>query len=282
MTMTIANTDQAAAWDGAEGDDWTNDWRYYDRAARDHQATLAAAAAVRDGERVLDIGCGTGDSTRDAARAAGSGTALGVDLSGQQLAKARELAAADGLTNVTFEKADAQVHDLGAGAFDVAISRFGAMFFNDQPAAFANIARSLRPGGRLAMVVWRGPEANEWLQAVFGALAVGRELGGPPIGAPGPFGLADDVATQAVLEAAGFSDVALTAKDAPFWVGDDGDDAFGFFQRTGVFRGLTAGLSPDDLATAKDNLRAAMVSNETPEGVLFRSGVWVITAILGG
>ncbi|MGH9002047.1 MAG: class I SAM-dependent methyltransferase, partial [Acidimicrobiia bacterium] len=204
----------AAAWDGDEGQDWARDWRYYDRAVREHHRVLLHAAGIAESERVLDIGCGTGQATRDAARAARGGSALGVDLSSPMLARAAELAAAEGLTNVEFARADAQVHPFAAAAYDVAISRFGAMFFGDPIAAFTNIAAALRPGGGLAMVTWRGLEANEWLRGVIDALAVGRDLPGPPAGRPGPLGLAVPELTGAWLQAAGFEAVAHAPVDA--------------------------------------------------------------------
>lgn len=274
----FANTEQAAAWDGEEGDDWTLDWQYYDRAVRAHQEPFHAAAAIADGERVVDVGCGTGESSRLAALAAGSGHVLGVDLSRRQLAKARELAAAEGIANVTFEHGDAQVHPFEPASAEVVISRFGAMFFGDQHAAFANLARALVPGGRLALVVWRGIEPNEWLQSFFAALAVGRDLGGPPPGAPGPFGLADADASGAVLEGAGFTDVAFDPFDGPIWFGKDAQDALAFFQRGGVYRGFTQGLSPEDHQRADAALAETMRVHEAADGVVFRSGVWIVTA----
>ena len=126
MTATIANAEMARAWDGAEGEDWARDWNYYDRAARDYQTHLDAAAAIESGYRVLDIGCGNGESTRIAARAADLGSALGIDLSTRMLERARALADAEGITNATFVRGDAQVHPFERNAFDVAISRFGA------------------------------------------------------------------------------------------------------------------------------------------------------------
>src|SRR5438132_11595022 len=158
----VANAQMAAAWDGDEGTGWARDWEHHDRAIRGYHLRLLEAAAVAPGERVLDVGCGNGESTRAAARASGDGAALGVDLSSQMLARARELARAVGLTNVTFEQADAQVHRFEPNVYDVVLSRFGAMFFADRTAAFANIARAMQPGGRLVMVAWRTLGDNEW------------------------------------------------------------------------------------------------------------------------
>lgn len=101
---------------------------------------------------MLDVGCGNGQTTRDAARAAFDGSAVGVDLSSRMVEFARRLAAAERIANATFHQADAQIHPFVEGSFDVAISRTGVMFFGDPPAAFANIACPLRPGGRLVLM----------------------------------------------------------------------------------------------------------------------------------
>ena len=184
MAKVIANVEMAAAWDGDEGDDWAQDWQRYDRAVAVYQRALLERASIARDADVLDVGCGNGETTRAAARAAADGSALGVDLSSRMLERARELAAAEGLTNATFEQADAQVHDFGPRRFDVVVSRFGTLFFADRQAAFTNIAASMRNSGRLAMVAWQDVEHNEWIKAVRGALAVGRALPSPPLGGP--------------------------------------------------------------------------------------------------
>ena len=142
-----SNADQLHAWDGDEGAFWTANADRFDRAVAAYQGEFLAAADIAETDHVLDIGCGTGQTTRDAARAASSGSALGVDLSSQMIALARRLAAAAGIRNARFEQADAQVHPFEPAAFDVAISRTGAMFFGDAIAAFTNIGRALRPAG---------------------------------------------------------------------------------------------------------------------------------------
>jgi SAM-dependent methyltransferase len=159
----MPNENMTAAWDGDEGAHWAANADRYDETVRAHHARLLEVAAIGAGEAVLDIGCGTGRTTRDAARAAGSGRTLGVDLSGPMLEVARDRAVSEGLTNVEFLQADAQVHRFEPGTFDVVISRFGVMFFDDPEAAFANIGRALRPGGRLAFVAWQGLERSEWI-----------------------------------------------------------------------------------------------------------------------
>lgn len=276
--MQIANRDMAEAWDGDEGEEWARDWQRYDRAARGYHRRLLEAAAFSDGDRVLDVGCGNGESTRAAAKASGSGWAVGVDLSSQMLERARSLAALEQITNITFEQADAQVHPFEPDAFDLAISRFGAMFFAEPVAAFANIGAALRPGGRLVLVAWRGVEDNEWLRSIFAALAVGRDLPMPPAGAPGPFGLADPGLTTSRLQDAGYDDVELVPCDERFWLGADTDDAFGHFATTGIVRGMTQGLDDTDRATALDALKQTMAAHDTGQGVTFDSGAWLITA----
>ena len=158
------NAEQARAWDGDEGVYWAENAERFDMSVATYHERFMAAAGIGHTERVLDIGCGTGQTTRDAARAAPDGIALGVDLSGPMIALARRLAAEQGVANALFEQTDAQIHPFPAQSFDVAISRTGTMFFGDQVAAFANIARAIRPGGRLSVLVWQGPEPNEWIR----------------------------------------------------------------------------------------------------------------------
>ena len=275
---TIANLEMAEAWDGAEGEHWARHADRYERAGRRHLQRLLDASTIGRHDSVLDVGCGTGKSTREAARMAASGSALGVDLSARMLERAREAAEAEGLANVRFEQADAQVHPFDDEAFDVAISSFGAMFFADPVAAFANIGRALRPGGRMVLLAWREMERNEWLTAIRGAVAVGRRLPEPPSNAPGPFGLADADHVRRVLDAAGFVDVTLEEIDEPVDFGTDADDAFAFLSTFGVTRGLTQDLDEHDRNRALDALRRTLVEHETDQGVVLGTSAWLISA----
>ncbi len=127
----------------------------YDAELRRYHEHQRVAIDVRPADRVLDIGCGTGQTTREAAKAAASGSELGIDVSASRLAHARRLSHQDGLRNVSVVQADAQTHRLPPESFDLAISRFGTMFFADPLAAFTNIGRALRPGARLVQLVWQ-------------------------------------------------------------------------------------------------------------------------------
>ena len=274
----IANVDMAAGWDGPEGDHWAEHAERYAVASQRHWDRLLAVVPVPNNASVLDIGCGTGRSTRDVARLASSGSALGLDLSSSMLKRAREVAAAEGLANVQFEQADVQVHPFEPARFDLAISAFGAMFFADPTAAFSNVMRALRPGGELALLSWRELARNEWLTALRDALAVGRQLPEPPSGLPGPFGLADAGQVSGVLSAAGFVDIRFEEVDEPVEFGADAGDAFAFMKTLGVTKGLIESLDADGEERALDALQQAIVQHDTGQGVLFDSSAWLVSA----
>jgi SAM-dependent methyltransferase len=284
MTVTTTNTvpvdpvnvEQRRAWDGDEGVYWAAHADHFDRAvAAYHQPFLAVAAIVSD-ERILDVGCGTGQATRDAARAATTGSALGIDLSAAMLEVARRRAAHEGIDNAHFEQADAQIYPFEPEAFDVAISRTGATFFGDPVAAFTNIGAALRPGGRLVLLTWQPPPANEWIRELTGALAAGRNLPAPPPDAPGPFALADPDRIRAVLGAAGYQRITIDATCAPMWFGTDAADAHQFV--LGLLGWMLVGLDDPDRGRALDALRATTTLHETADGVLYESATWIIRA----
>lgn len=278
MSQMTANQEMARAWDGEEGDRWTEQARYYEAAAQPHWRRLREGGVVSAGDRVLDVGCGTGASTRDLARLASPGSVLGVDLSSRMLAHARERTRAEGLANAGYLQADAQVHPFEPAWFDVVTSSFGAMFFDDRAAAFANLARALRPGGRMALLAWRELGRNEWVSALRDALAAGRHLPEPPAGAPGPFGLADAGGVAEVLAGAGFEDVDFTSVDEPITYGADAEDAWAFVRTVGMIKGLTQDLDPATAATVLDGVQRLLAEHQTAAGVQFGSSAWLITA----
>jgi ubiquinone/menaquinone biosynthesis C-methylase UbiE len=239
----------------------------FDAEVRPHNERFRAAAAVTRGEDVLDVGCGTGESTREAAQASVTGTVLGIDVSEAAIAKARERGGA------TFEVADAQTHPLPAARFDVALSRFGSMFFTDPPAAFANIARALRPGGRLVLLVWQERARNDWYSVLHDALAPGTL---PPPAGP-HFSLGDPAHTRTLLENAGFTGVEFTEVREPVCYGPDSATAVGFTLGLKDAKELLA--SQDDPDAAVSRLRAAFAAHETPDGVLLGSRTWIVTAL---
>jgi ubiquinone/menaquinone biosynthesis C-methylase UbiE len=245
----------------------------FDEELRAQNERLRAAAGIRTGERVLDVGCGAGQTTREAARAAAPGAVLGVDLSAQALERARQRTAAEGLRNVTYEQADAQVHRFEPEGFDVAISRFGVMFFADPDAAFANIARALRPGGRLVALVWQPRGDNAWAVAIDAAFdeAPGDESA---------FSLGDRAVTEPILARAGFDEIRFDDVDEPVFYGADVEEALAWVQGFRYVDDALAGLGPADRDRVLARLRDTLAAHHSADrGVLFDARVWLIDAV---
>lgn len=277
MDIETANPEMLAAWNGDEGVQWAHHGAHYEASMRAHGLRMLDAAAIRPNARVLDVGCGSGDTTLDAARRASTGTALGVDLSVPMLERARAGARDEGITNVVFEQADAQLYPFAEASVDVVISRFGSMFFSDPVAAFANIGRAMAPGGRMAIATWQPLDGNEWQRALIGALAMGRDIPSPPVGAPGPFGLADRRYVEDVMDQSGWREVHVEDLRESVNFGPDTDDAFAFVSDTGIARGLLRELDEGQQRAALDQLRAVLDAHDTGHGVLFDSSAWLVT-----
>jgi SAM-dependent methyltransferase len=249
----------------------------YDAELRRHDEVLRRAAGIRAGDHVLDVGCGAGWTTRQAAHAARSGSALGVDISAAAIERARELARADGLGNVAFEHADAQVHGFAPARFDLLISRFGTMFFADPVAAFANLGRALRPGGRLVMMVWQAGERNEWDVALRDCLGA---VDAP--GVPDPFALADPSTVTEILRAAGFAGVELTDVREPVFYGADVADALDWVHGFLCTGEALKRLDPAAAAQAEERLRGMLAAHLGDDGVWFGSRAWLVSATARG
>ena len=248
----------------------------YDDELRLHDPVLRRACGVQPGDHVLDIGCGSGQTTCDAARLASAGTALGIDISAAAVERARSLAQAQGPRNVTFECADAASHRFPAGHFDLAISRFGVMFFPDPLAAFGNIARALRPGGRLVMMTWQASEDNEWDVVIRRALA---SPGTPPVSAGSEaFSLADPGVVTPLLESAGFGGISFTDVREPVYYGPDVAAALDWVHGFASTRATLQRLDPAAASGALGRLREALAAHMDDSGVWFGSRSWIITA----
>jgi ubiquinone/menaquinone biosynthesis C-methylase UbiE len=250
----------------------------YDAELQRHNEVLRRAVGVQARDHVLDIGCGTGQTTRQAARTAHAGSALGVDVSAPAIERARQLARAEGLRNVSFEHANAQMHRFPPERFDLATSRFGTMFFDDPVAAFANIRRALRPAGRLMMMVWQAHDLNEWDVAIHQSLGAAEGPQAGACGGPDPFSLADPSAVKEILQAAGFAGIAFTGVHEPVYYGPDVAAALDWVRGFACTSEVMKRLDPAAAACAVERLREALAAHLSDDGVWFNSRAWIVTA----
>ena len=275
----IVNTEQAQAWNGPEGAHWARNQDRWNAVNGGFNDPLLDAARIAEGHRTLDLGCGTGQTTRLAALRAPRGSATGLDLSGPMLAEARACAEREGVRNVSFVQGDAQTHPLEPRAFDSAISRYGVMFFAHPAAAFGNIARSLRPGGRLAFVCPADAALNDWVSAMAALrdfLPVG-DFGRP--GLPGMFSLSAPDRIREILTAAGFSRVAVKQSRVYGTWGTGAEDAADFLLGTGPVRHLMQQADATTRRRAREALVDHLRAYEAADGMVrLRSTSWVVTA----
>ena len=251
----------------------------YDAELSRYNVRLREAAGVRTADLVLDIGCGTGLTTREAASAATSGSALGVDLSRPMLDRARQLSEEEGIENVSFELADAQVHPFVPRDFTLGLSRFGTMFFTDPVAAFTNIGRALRPGARLVQLVWQGYDRQEWTSAVRGALT-GTDNPVAPAGLThAAFSLADPTVASGILTAAGFTAVEVIDASEQIYYGPDAASARDALSGLGMVDDLVADLDATERARALERLLAMLDAHDTGDGVWFDSRAWLVISL---
>lgn len=270
-----SNVEQFRSWDGNQGDYWAARADRFNEGVAEYHGQFLDTAAIDTTANVLDIGCGSGQATRDAARRATAGSALGVDLSSGMIKLARRLAEQERVPNAAFQQVDAQVHPFPEQYFDVAISRHGAMFFGDAPAAFANLARALRPTGRLVLLTWQSLERNEWVSAFRAALAAGRVLPRPPESS-GPFSFSNPGRVRDLLTSSGFADVQLRSLNEQMYFGRNVDDACQFI--SGQFASMLDDLDADTKARALDDLRTSLADHHTDGGVRYDSAAWLIEA----
>lgn len=283
MADPVENHGQAALWES-----WASAWIDADAWTALVGDTFGAAAidalAPEPGARVADVGCGTGPTTIELARrVAPTGSVLGVDIAPSMIESARERARRHGVEGIEFRVADAQAHRLGDREFDAAFSRFGIMFFADPVAAFANIGRSLRDGGRLAFACWQDLFANEWMfvpgAAALGAAGMAPTLPAP--GEPGPFSLCDPTVIADVLGAAGFGDVTVTPVSSTVEVPEDRlDEAATASCAVGVARQvLDATSDPDQEVAIRVAVRDALAEKVSDGWLQLAAGAHVVTAI---
>ncbi len=281
--MVHPNAEQHRYWNELAGPIWVAHQERLDRQIGPHGERALALLAPAPGERMIDLGCGCGDSTLALARrVAPGGHVLGLDLSEPMLARARERAAAAGLANVAFRVADVQSARLDAGAFDAAFSRFGVMFFADPVAAFRNVLRALRPGGRLVFACWRPVQENPWVLVPMAAAAPLLTLPPPPPeDAPGPFAFGDAERVRSILAAAGFEGIALEPIDLPMRpAGGDLDEAAETFLQVGPLASMLREANASE--ALREQVRGAVRKAFEPHlrggRVELGSAIWLVQA----
>jgi SAM-dependent methyltransferase len=280
MQPTGPNAEQITYWNEQAGPKWISENARLDAML----APLGLAAMERarpgKGERVLDVGCGVGQTSLQlAARVGVTGSVLGVDISAPMLARARERAGAEKLANVAFENADAQTYAFTPNSVDLVFSRFGVMFFADPGAAFANIARALRPGGRLAFVCWQALAQNPWMRDSIAAIAKHVQLPAPAApDAPGPFAFADAARVRAIIERAGFRSVAHEPLMGKMLLGKTLDAALDFATEIGPAGSALREATEAQRAAATASIRESLAAHMTPDGVRMTYAAWIVTA----
>ena len=279
--MSSENAQQIADWNGPMGHQWATLQRDLDKVVAPFGAAALLAAAAQTGERVIDIGCGCGDTLMELARAVGAqGTVLGVDVSHPMLEVARSRAQHEQFRQLGFLEADASRAELPAGQ-DLLYSRFGVMFFEHPDAAFVHLRKSLRPGGRLAFVCWRAPRDNPWAMAPL--MAARKAMNAMPVpadpNAPGPFAFADEQRVRALLAGAGFSDIALARFDAPIVLGASPRAAAERAVSFGPAARFTKEAGSEHLKTIQDAIERALAAVAAADGSVSLTGsTWVVTA----
>jgi len=272
-----SNAEQARAWDGDEGAYWARHADLFEQSTGRYDGRMLEAAGLTETSRVIDVGCGSGDTARAAAAAAPSGSVLGIDLSTDLVEVASQRAERAGLANLRFAWGDAQIYPFEPGAADCVISKTGAIFFGDPAAAFGNLARALRPGGRMSLLVWQPADDNEWFLDIATALSGGRQLPAPPPDAPGPFSLSDPDRARARIGAGGFEDITFEDAREPMGFGPDAATAYDFI--IGLLSWMLDGLDEAERARALGDLRSTVAAHEGEDGVQFGSAMWLITAV---
>lgn len=279
--MSAENAEQIAEWNGQLGQRWATLQREIDGIVVPFGEAALQAAAPQPGERVLDIGCGCGDTSIELARRVGaSGHVLGVDVSQPMLEVARARGVASGHAGLSFNLADASEADLPANC-DLLFSRFGVMFFAQPAPAWRHLRGALRPGGRTVFVCWRPPRDNPWAMAPLVAARQALNITQPPAdpNAPGPFAFADDGRMRSILSDAGFADIRIQRFDARVWLGATPREAAENASRVGPTSRLLREVGDAALPVALPAIESALAALADADGQVRPAGsTWVVSA----
>lgn len=274
----MSNQEQIEYWNDKAGPEWVAEQARLDETVAVHGNVVLERAAIRAGQSVLDVGCGTGQTTVAAAQAASGGRIVGADVSRVMLDAARKRAAAAGVT-AEFIEADVQVHPFSE-TFDHVISRFGVMFFEDPTAAFTNLARAAKPDGRLTFVCWQGLPKNPWVALPAKALSEVVPLPPREPGEPGPFAFADGDRVRTILESAGWRTVELESVERKSSFGDGSlKGTLDFLLAIGPVASAIRGLEDDALRSrAIEAVTEALAAEADGDRVELGSATWIVEA----
>ena len=275
--MSTPNQQQREAWNGDSGQRWVADADRRDQVLAPVAEVLLAAARLHPGESVLDIGCGCGATTLAAAEEVDPGRAVGLDLSAPMLDLARQRA---GRLPVEFVQGDAQIDAIEIEAFDIAISRFGTMFFDDPVAAFSNIRYGVRGKGTLCIATWQPLAANDWLTVPGAALLRYGTLPdtASAAGGPGMFAQSDPDTITTVLTAAGWHAIEIDPFTVTLRLGADAAEATDYLADTGIARAVLETVDPLQHGAAIAAVRDELARHEGDDGVRLSAGVHIIRA----
>jgi SAM-dependent methyltransferase len=276
-TTGPAQDAQTILWNGTAGHAWVEQQALLDATYQGLEDLLVQEASAYRGGQVLDVGCGTGGTTLAIARALGpDGRCVGIDVSEPMVAAARERVSAEG-SQARFIEADAQAFDFGDMGFDLVVSRFGVMFFDDPIQAFANIERAMRRGGDMRLLVWREPDDNPFMvTAERAALPVFGDALQRPAGGPGQFAFADRYQVQRILTAAGWDDVSLRPIDVPCRF--PGAKLIDWITRLGPVGRLCLALDEDARKGVFDVVLPAFERFIENDEVRFDAACWLVSA----
>jgi SAM-dependent methyltransferase len=274
------NADQIAYWNGPGGQRWADRQQAQDILLKPIADTLIDRAKPKAGERIIDVGCGSGATSIAFAQKVGSsGHVFGIDVSGPMLARAR--ASAPKELPVEFMLADATVYPFDPASFDLLASRFGVMFFAEPSRSFANLRKALRPSGRLAFACWREPRENPFfmapLQAVYKHVPKLPQQGPED---PGPFSFASEARVHRILGEAGFTGIAMEPHDLALDVanGRGLDAAVQGALEIGPASRALEGQPPELRAAATNSIREALATFAKGETVPLPASIWIVTA----
>lgn len=280
IASDAANADMIEYWNGTGGAAWIARQEAQDADIALVTSKLLARAELRPGERVIDIGCGTGNVTVEAIRLVSpKGQVLGVDISEPMLERAK--ARLSGTGDVTLVQADATVYPFPEAAFDAAVSRMGVMFFAEPAKSFANIRRALRPGGRLAFSCWRGLGENPWVSVPLGAARAHAPAQKPPsLDDPGPFSFGSEARVRGILGAAGFAEPSFEKLDLErdLAQGRGLEHAVTSAMNGGPAMRLFANARPETMRAATEAVRRALAPFARGDRVPMAAAVWIVTA----